>query len=90
MLLLSDSWPGKKIGVSGASGRDTGGWWRRGVRGGAVPWGPAGAAGELQIAVGGAEVTSRGAGPPAHNGPWSSRSMWTRCSRSGSRCWTST
>lgn len=25
-----------------------------------------------------------------HNGPWSSRSMWTCCSRSGSRCWTST
>lgn len=41
-------------------------------------------------AEGGAEVTLRGAGPAAHNGPWSSLSMWTRCSRSGSRCWTST
>lgn len=39
---------------------------------------------------GGAEVTWRGAGLATHNGPWSSRSMWTPCSRSGSRCWTST
>lgn len=37
-----------------------------------------------------AEVTLCGACPAPHNGPWSSRSMWMRCSRSGSPCWTST
>lgn len=35
------------------------------------------------------EVTSCGADPAVYNGPWSSRSMWMSCSRSGSRCWTS-
>ena len=64
MALLSDSWSGKKNGVSGpAAGMLAGGGWGavvvEGGGWGDPPRDPGGAAGEVKIAVGGAVAEGR-------------------------------